>query len=148
MALTGVNFVRFSRHGLQAGRHWWPRAAPRFELRRHVLKLRFWDERHEHPPGIIMDLSYEGIKSLAGERIYEVRVDDEIGGHENIRILMYDPPTDLVPYVDHPVVDGKVFRSVWVLEAMPKRRDGWTTNEIDRFRRSAKMIRLRCYEDS
>lgn len=36
-------------------------------------------------------------------------------------------------------------RIVWVLEALPKRRDDWTTNEIHRFRASRLLLQKRCY---
>ena len=51
MAPTEVNFVRFTRHGLQAIRAYWSKLGDRFEVRRQALKLRFWDERHLHPRG-------------------------------------------------------------------------------------------------
>lgn len=94
MALTGCNFVRFTRHGLQAIRHHWSRLGDRFEVRRQALKLRFWDERHEHPPGMLVDHSYESIKALPGLSIYEMRLDDEIGSQRNIRVIFFDPPKD------------------------------------------------------
>ena len=76
--LTGTNFVRCTRHGLQSVRKWWPRLSDRMEVRRHGLKLRFWNERHLHPSGLLMDLTYERIKALSGLDVYEARVDDEI----------------------------------------------------------------------
>ncbi len=141
MALTGVNFVRASRHGLQAARKFWPVTGDRFEIRRQALKLRFWDERHLHPPGILVDLSYESIKSLPGLGIYELRIDDIIGGLSNIRVVFFDPPKDwqLV------VVERRPMRIVWVLEAMPKRRNDWTTHDIKRFRAARLLIKKRCY---
>ena len=80
MALTGVNFVRFSRHGLQSIRAYWAKLGDRFEVRRQALKLRWWDERHLHHPGTLFDHTYESIKSLKGLGVYELRLDDDIGG--------------------------------------------------------------------
>src|SRR5437763_9761403 len=99
MAVTGANFVRFTRHGLQAIRAYWSKLGDRFEVRRQALKLRFWDERHRHPPGMLLDLTYEGIKSLPGLGIYELRLDDHIGGQSNIRVVFFDPPRDWEPVV-------------------------------------------------
>lgn len=82
MALTGSNFVRFTRHGLQAIRKFWDKTGDKFEVRRQALKLRFWDERHLHRAGTLCDLTYESIKSLAGLGIYELRLDDKIGNQE------------------------------------------------------------------
>ena len=141
MALTGVNFVRFTRHGLQAIRSYWARIGDRFEVRRQALKLRFWDERHLHPPGTLFDHTYESIKSLSGLGIYELRLDDEIGGQSNIRVVLFDPPRDWKPVAE----EARPLRIVWVLEALPKRRNDWTTNEITRFRASRLLIRKRFY---
>ncbi|MEX1098199.1 MAG: hypothetical protein WED34_19300 [Planctomycetales bacterium] len=142
MALTGCNFVRFTRHGLQSMRHHWGRMGDRFEVRRQALKLRFWDERHEHPPGMLLDHSYESIKALPGLSIYELRVDDEIGGQSNIRVVFFDPPKDWHPSL----AEARPMRTVWVLEALPKKRMHWTKNELTRFRTSRLLLRKRCYE--
>ena len=141
MAITGANFVRFSRHGLQSIRGDWPRLRDRFEVRRQALKLKFWDDRHTHPPGVLVDLTYEGIKALAGLGIYELRLDDDIGGQSNIRVIFLDPPRSWVspPELTPPL------RNVWVLEAMPKRRDEWTNNDLTRFRGSRLLIKQRAY---
>lgn len=141
MAVTGVNFVRFTRHGLQSIRDWWKHIGDRFEVRRQALKLRFWDERHLYPPGVLLDHTYESIKSLPGLGIYELRLDDEIGGQSNIRVVFFDPPKEWTPLVE----EARPKRIIWVLEALPKRRNNWTTNDITRFRTSRLLIRKRFY---
>jgi len=141
MALTGVNFVRFTRHGLHSIRAYWSKIGDRFEVRRQALKLRFWDERHLHPPGMLFDHTYESIKSLPGLGIYELRLDDEIGGHSNIRLVFFDPPRDWQPVAG----ERKPMRVVWVLEALPKRRNDWTRNDITRFRAARLLIQKRFY---
>jgi hypothetical protein len=142
MAVTGTNFVRFSRHGLQSIRSWWSNMADRFEVRRQSLKLRFWDERHLHPPGMLLDHSYEGIKALAGEGIYELRVDDEIGGHDNIRVVFFDPPRGWSAVPEH----VRPMPVVCVIEALQKKRQGWTTNDLTRFRGQRLIIKKRFYD--
>jgi hypothetical protein len=139
MAVTGVNFVRFTRHGLQSARDTWSKTRDRFEVRRQALKLRFWDERHLHPPGILLDHLYESIKALKGLGIYELRLDDDIGGHENIRVIFFDPPKDWEPF------EKKPLRVVWILEIFPKKRDEFTQNELRRFRASRLLLAQRCY---
>ena len=141
MAITGINFVRFTRHGLQAIRAYWTKIGDRFEVRRQALKLRFWDERRLHPPGTLFDHSYESIKSLQGLGVYELRLDDPIGGQSNIRIVFFDPPQDWQP------VAGEVrpLRTLWVLEALPKRRNDWTTNDVTRFRAARLLVRKRFF---
>lgn len=142
MGLTGCNFVRFSRHGLQAIRGYWSNMADRFEIRRQALKLRFWDERHEHGSGMLFDHTYESIKSIEEGRVYELRLDDDIGGQSNIRIVFFDPPTGWRAVADN----LRPMRVVWVLEALPKRRDGWTRNDITRFRGQRLIIKRRFYD--
>lgn len=141
MSLTGCNFVRFTRHGLQAIRKHWDRTGDKFEVRRQGLKLRWWDERHLHPPGLLFDHTYEAIRSLAGLGIYELRLDDAIGGRANIRIVFLDPPKDWEPLL----AEKRPMRLVWILEALPKKRNDWTANEIDRFRTARLLIKKRCY---
>lgn len=141
MAVTGVNFVRFTRHGLQAIRAYWVKTGDRFEVRQQALKLRFWDERHLHVPGMLFDHTYESIKALAKLGIYELRLDDEIGGQPNIRVVFFDPPSNWLPIVG----EQRPLRVVWVLEALPKRRNDWTTNDITRFRASRLLIQKRFY---
>jgi hypothetical protein len=135
MAITGVNFVRFTRHGLQSIRQYWAKIGDRFEVRRQALKLRFWDERHLHPAGMLLDHTYEGIKALSGLGIYELRLDDEIGGPSNIRVVFFDPPRDWLPALD----EARSGRVVWVLETLPKRRNDWTKNDLTRFRAASRV---------
>jgi hypothetical protein len=142
MAVTGTHLVRMTRHGLQSARKLWPKTRDRFEVRRQALKLRFWGERHEHEPGMLLDLSYESIKSLSGLGLYELRLDDKIGEHGNVRIIFLQPPEDWVPD------DPRPMPILWVLEIFPKKRDDFTANEIRRFKASRLMIRQRFYDDA
>ena len=139
MVLTGSNFVRFTRHGLQAAKSLWPKTGDRYEVRRQVLKLRWWDDRHLHPTGMLLDLSYEAIKALSGLGIYELRLDDRIGGHSNIRGIVFDPPKGWQP------TEMKPMRVIWILEIFPKKRDDFSTHDIQRFKRSRLLLTQRCY---
>ncbi len=141
MAITGSNFVRYTRNGLQVARTYWPGTGDRFEIRRQSLKLRFWDERHTHPTGLLIDLSYESIRALAGSGIYELRLPGTIGGQSNIRVIFFDPPNT---WVLRPK-ESRPCRTVWVLEVMPKKRDDWAKNDITRFRNSRLLIVRRAY---
>jgi hypothetical protein len=91
---------------------------------------------------MLMDLNYESIKALAGLGIYEMRIDDTIGGLANIRIVFFDPPRDWQPVV----AEARPRRIVWVLEVIPKRRDDWTAHDLRRFRASRLLLQKRCYE--
>jgi hypothetical protein len=141
MALAGVNFVRFSRHGLQSIKHHWKAIGDRFEIRHEALKLRWWDERHLHSPGLLFDQSYESIKALSGKGIYALRIDDVIGGQSNIRIVFFDPPKSWVPVVG----EQKPMRVIWILEVLPKRRNDWSINDLTRFKAARLIISRRFY---
>lgn len=144
MALSGTNFVRFSRHALQVIRHHWKVTGDRFELRHFALQLRWWDERHLHHPGMLFDHTFESIKALSGKGIYELRIDDDVGGQHNIRIVFFDPPASWQP-LDSEV---KPMRSIWILEALPKRRNDWSVNDLTRFKAARLVIARRFYGKS
>jgi hypothetical protein len=142
MALTGVNFVRFTRHGLQSIHAYWAKIGDCFEVRRQALKLRFWDDRHTHQSGMLVDHTFEGIKGLPGLGIYELRLDDAIGNQRNIRVVFFDPPPDWQPTA----TEARPMRVIWVLEVLPKKRNDWTANEIWRFRQARLWIQKRFYQ--
>ena len=97
MAITGTNFVRFTRHGLQAiGRIPGPKQETDLKSADKCSKLRFWElKRHLHVAGMLFDHTYESIKGLPNLGIYELRLDDKIGGQSNIRVVFFDPPSGL-----------------------------------------------------
>lgn len=129
MGLTGTHHVRALKSALfKARRKLWPAVRPRMELRRQTLKLRFWGVRHEGSGGTeLLDLSYESIKAMPQSGVHELRIDGEIGGHRNIRVIFLVPPEAW-----HPLFETKL-PVIWVLEALPKKRDNWTVGDIDRF---------------
>ena len=90
---------------------------------------------------MLVDLSYESIRALAGSGIYELRLPGTIGNQSNIRVVFFDPPST---WVLHPE-ESRPLRTIWVLEAMPKKRDDWTKNEVTRFKNSRLVIRHRAY---
>lgn len=142
MAISGVNFVRFSRHGLQSIRKSWKRLRDQFEVRRYALNLKWWDQRHSHPPGYLIDMTYESIKSLPGSGIYELRIHDTIGDHDNIRVVFLDPPQSWRVFPD----ESRPMPIIWVLEALQKKSQSWSNNDISRFRASRLVIQKRFYE--
>jgi hypothetical protein len=110
------------------------------DVRRHALKLRYWGERSgQSGSDTLLDLSYESIKAMSGSGVYELRIDDEIGGHRNIRVVFFEPPSDWRPNWESP---KPVLR---VLEVLPKRRNNWTTFDIDRFWGKREIVKQRWY---
>ena len=107
------------------------------EVRRQALKLRFWGQRHA---AFVLDVSYESIKGLAGSGIHELRIDDEIGGHRNVRVTFLVPP-DTWKAANW----SRPLPVIWVLEVLPKKRQDWTTHDLDRFRAKREIVKQRFY---
>lgn len=137
MSLNGTHLVRALRSALQSAKHFWPRVGDRMEVRRNALKLRHWGQRVQQG---VMDLTYESIKSMAGSGVYELRLDDEIGGLRNIRVIFFEPPSAWRPARHYPKP------ILWVLEALPKKRQDWTSNDIDRFWAKRGIVKERFYD--
>ena len=140
MALEGTHFVRVLRSALQKARKHWPRTGPRMEIRRQSLKLRFWGLQHSGDEGGLLDLSYESIKARPKSGLYELRLDDEIGGLANIRVIFFLPPASWISRVQLPLP------AIWILEALPKKRNEWTTFDLDRFDAARAIVKERFYE--
>lgn len=139
MPLTGTHLVRVLRSALQSAKHFWPRVGDRMEVRRNALKLRHWGKREAEG---VMDMTYESIKSMPGLGVYELRIDDEIGGLRNIRVIFFEPPDAWKPNRGYPKP------VLWVLEALPKKRQAWTANDIDRFSAKRGIVKERFFDPS
>jgi hypothetical protein len=107
------------------------------EVRRNALKLRHWGHREGQG---VMDLTYESIKAMPRSGVYELRIDDELGGHRNIRIIFFEAPEVWKPNRAYPLP------VLWVLEALPKKRNDWTTGDIDRFWAKRGIVKERFYD--
>ena len=139
MPLEGTHHVRALKSALVGSRKPWPHTKHRMELRRHTLKLRFWGERVGNE---VLDLDYESIQSMPNSDVYELRISQQIGGQKNIRVIFYVPARKLVPQVDSPLP------AVWVLEALPKKRNDWTTFDIARFKALRAVVLERFYHSN
>jgi hypothetical protein len=137
MALTGTHLVRVLRSALQSAKHFWPNVGDRMEVRQNALKLRYWGERDEQG---VMDLTYESIKSMPGSGVYELRIDDEIGGHRNLRVIFFEAPKAWKPNHAYPKP------VLWILETVPKKRQDWTAHDIDRFWAKRDIVKERFYD--
>jgi hypothetical protein len=111
------------------------------EVRRNALKLRYWGHRSEREGGeTVLDVSYESIKALQGLSVYELRLEDEVGGHRNVRVIFFVPPEKWKPVAKLPLP------TLWILEALPKKRNDWTTNDIARFRAKRAIVKERFFD--
>ena len=135
--LTGSYLVRVGRWAFQDARKWLPRTRDRAELRRHALKLRFWPSgASDDEGGQVMDLDWSWIKALAGKRIGELRVNDVIGGCDNLRIIFFDPKLPTAP-----------LPTLWVLSVFQKKRDDFTPAQIKNFQARSRLVLERFYRN-
>jgi phage-related protein len=98
------------------------------ELRAQALKLRWWPG--ERTKSRVVDLDWDWIKALPGLRIGELRIDDEIGGFNNIRVVFFKPET----------VEETHPPTIWVLHVMQKKRQEFTQNDIRLFKARRMLV--------
>jgi hypothetical protein len=134
-SLTGSYRVRALKAALLDAKKTWPKTCDRMEMRRHALKLRYWPSG-EGDGGQVLDLDWNWIKVVRDLRIGELRIDDQIGGMNNIRIIFF-------------VGDENVKRPlpmIWILLAMIKKRDDFTDANIVTFKARRQIVIERCYK--
>jgi hypothetical protein len=116
-----------------------PRYGDYQELRKHALKLAFWP-RGGTPSGQVCDLDWEEIDGMAPPRACELRIDDVIGGFNNLRILFYVFDETLV-------LPDDVLPRLWTIGVMQKKTRRWTVNNLKTFRSRVIILRTRNYAD-
>jgi hypothetical protein len=136
--LTGNYRVRVIRPALHKVYKMFRKCRNQMELRSHALKLRHWPARDvQDENGQLLDLDWSWIEALRGLRIGELRIADKIGGQENLRIIFYEG-------------DRKVrepLPMMWVLDVLLKKRDYFTTNELDIFKARRTLVIERFYKN-
>lgn len=134
--LTGSHRVRVFGPALRDADRLWPKKKDRMEVRRHALKLRYWPERRrEDDRGELLDLDWSWIRACKGKGIGELRIDDAIGGYDNIRVIFF---------VGGQRSDERL-PTIWVLAAMQKKRDEFTQANIITFEARRRLIVERFY---
>ena len=106
------------------------------EVRENALKLRYFPNKHPtDESGQVLDLNWSWIASLRGPKIGELRIDDSIGGNDNLRIIFYQ--------------GDQAVRSplpmIWILDVMQKKRDYFTVNELRIFKARRILVIERFY---
>lgn len=135
MSLTGRWRVRIFRPAFCEVRSLCKRVGDQMEIRRQALKLKWWPSG-EQENGQVVDLNWEFLKTAPGEHVGELRIDDEIAGHDNLRVIFYrGDPSVLEP-----------LPMIWILCVMQKKRDYFTTNEINVFLARKKLVVERFYK--
>ena len=138
MSLEGSHRVRVFRPAWHDVRKWFPRTKDCIEIRSHALKLRFWPEKQPtNAQGKLLDLDWCWIKAIPKSGVGEMRIDDTIGGHDNIRIVFYrgDPRI------------RKPLPIVWILAVLQKKRDEWTVANVKTFKARRTLLIERFYRN-
>ena len=138
MPLEGDYRVRVFRPAWSDARRWFPRTRDLIEVRSHALKLRYWPlAQPETDQGKLLDLDWCWITALKGKCIGELRIDDMIGGHDNIRIVFFKGnPQVKVPL---PII--------WIIAVLQKKRNEWTSANIRTFKGRRTLVIERFYEN-
>ena len=123
--LTGSYRIRALRSAFVDVRRLCPRTGDRMEIRRHALKLRYWPEHHPTDnAGKILDLDWEWVRALPGLRIGELRIDDAIGGNDNLRVIFYVGNAEI----------REPLPMIWILRVLQKKRNDFSMNDISIFK--------------
>lgn len=107
------------------------------ELRRHALKLAYWPRGFDGA-GSVGDLDWETIVGMAGPKACELRIDDVIGGLDNLRVIFY---------VHEPVLvrPGDQLPRLWTIGVMQKKTQRFTTFDLRMFASRVAVVRQRHY---
>ena len=120
--------VRVCRPAFYAAGRMFRRVQDWMEIRANALKLRWWPRGQT--PSKVVDLNWDWIRALPNLNIGELRLEDTIGGFDNIRIIFFK--SDIVDR-DHPPM-------IWILHVMQKKRQEFTTNEIRLFKARRMLV--------
>jgi hypothetical protein len=136
--LTGTYRVRAIRPAFDDVHRLCRRVRDKMEIRKHSLKLRFWPNvQSEDEAGKLLDLDWSWVKSLPGLKIGELRIDDVIGGNDNLRIIFFQGPTS----VKEPLP------MLWVLRVMQKTRMDFSKHDLTVFRARRLLVLERFYHN-
>lgn len=106
------------------------------EVRRHALKLRFWPSGQDKDRWQVVDLDWEWIRSMKGSKVGELRIDDVIAGHNNLRLIFF---------VSDVILSGDPLPRIWVLAAMQKKSMDFTANDLRTFQARLAILKKRTY---
>lgn len=109
------------------------------ELRRHPLKLAFWPTG-KSISGKVEDLDWEELIGMEQPRANELRIDDEIGGQNNLRIIFY-------LFEKKIILPGDVLPRLWIVSVLQKKTQRFSKNDFDTFSSRIKIVRIRNYRD-
>lgn len=89
-------------------------------LRRHTLKLAFWPGSDD--PADHVDIDWDWIRGRERIRLGELRIDEQINGHDNVRVVFFKAnvirPSETMP-------------RIWLLTVFSKKRQRFGTSQIE-----------------
>jgi hypothetical protein len=131
--LVGYYRVRGTSPAFKTARRLFPRTKDRMILRRHSLKLAWWPRGGDG--SVVADLDWEWVKALPGKKIGELRIGEEIGGHDNLRVYFY--------VGDEAVRDP--LPMIWVLHVIQKKSNDIKPGVLDTLRLQRQLVIDRFY---
>jgi phage-related protein len=119
--------VRVCRPAFYAAHRMFKTVQDWMELRANALKLRWWPRGRTKDK--VIDLDWDWIRALPGLNVGELRIDDRIGGFDNIRVIFFKAES----VKEHPP-------TIWVLHVMQKKRQEFTQNDIRIFKARRMLV--------
>lgn len=135
--LTGNYRVRAIRPAFSDVARLCCRTTDKLEIRRHALKLRLWPAQHPTDrAGRVLDLDWSWVRALENKKVGELRVEDEIGGNDNLRIIFFVGPPEV----------RKPLPLIWILRVLQKKRDDFSTHDLSIFKARRAIVLQRFYD--
>jgi hypothetical protein len=136
--LEGAYWVRAIRPAFEDANRLFRRVKDKIELREHSLKLRFWPSSTlTNSGGVLIDMDWSWIRALPGLKVGELRIQDRIGGHDNLRVLFF---------VGNRIQEMKL-PTIWVLRVLQKKRDDFSSHELSIIKGRRMLVLERFYRN-
>jgi hypothetical protein len=136
--LTGTYRVRATYPAFQDVNRLVRSTKQKIEVRRHALKLRYWPTQNNvDDSGQLVDLDWSWIRSLPNMQTGELRIRDDIGGNDNLRIIFF--------VGDSAVRDPLPL--IWILRVLQKKRDDFSPQEVAIIKARRTLVLERFYRN-
>jgi hypothetical protein len=136
--LTGHYHVIPTSAAIHEAEDLFPRFGDYQQARSHALKLRFGPASDPNESGQVVDVGREWIKSMPGAKVDELRIDDVIGGCDNLCLIFY---------VSDLILPGDAMPKIWILSVLQKKSNSFTTHNLATFRGRLTILKKRVYEN-
>ena len=136
-SLTGDFRVRAIRPAFTDVHRLFNRTRDKIEVRRHALKLRYWpDSLTTEASGQVIDLDWSWIRSMEGQKVGELRIQDTIGGNDNLRVIFFVGPSH----------ERHTMRCIWVIAVLQKARQDFSAHHLAIFKARRSIVLERFYQ--